>query len=156
MKQFANTPGQAPLMQSFQKFNGMGYKESMEVMEALPQWTYVPASGPPQQLAWAEVGEYWITAGSDEPYDALVKEAMTFLKSINYPYMVIGHRTPVGQRRIQFVILHNDPARYAAEDAKLYANQQWVSLMGKFTKLLAEMKHTTWRYRGELSYQGTP
>jgi hypothetical protein len=156
MKQFNNTPGQAALLQAFATFNGMPWKEEMEVMEAVAEWTYVPAAGPPRLALWAEVGEYWLTAGSDEQYNALVKDAMALLKSIDYPFMVVGHRTPLGKRRTQFVILHSDPARYAAEEAKLYNNPQWLALVGRFTAHMAEMKHRTWRYRTELSYRATP
>jgi hypothetical protein len=156
MKQFANTPGQTALMQAFQKFNGMQMKEAMEVMAPVAEWSYTPAAGPPQLPAWAEVGEYWLVGGVEEPYDRVVKDAIAFLKSINYPFMIIGNRTPVGERRVQFVILHSDPARYAAEDARLNANPKWQALVARFMPLMADMKLTTWRSRRELSYLGTP
>jgi hypothetical protein len=156
MKQFNNTPGQAALMQAFQKFNGMKLKEESEVMMQVKEWSYMPASGPPQQPGWALVGEYWQVSGSDEQYDRVVKDAIAFLKSINYPFMIIGNRTPVGQRRAQFVIVHSDPARYAAEDARLNNHPQWQALVARFMPLLADMKTTTWRSRRELSYFGTP
>jgi hypothetical protein len=156
IRQFANTPGEAALTQAFRKLNGMQLKETIEVMAPAAEWTYVPASGPPPQPAYAQVYEYWLVAGSDEEYDRIVREAIAIIKSINYPFMIIGNRTPVGQRRVQFVWLHSDPARFVAEEARLMRNPQWQALVGRVTPLIADMNSTTWRARSELGYRGMP
>ncbi|MGQ0816145.1 MAG: hypothetical protein ACT4O1_17080 [Gemmatimonadota bacterium] len=155
MRQFENTPGQSVLMQAFGKFTGMHYREENEVLQFMPAWSYMPAGmTQPPSYAWAEVAEYWMVAGSDEQYEQLVKEALAVLRSINYPFMIAGYRTPVGKRRNQFVVLYDDPGRYAAAQASLEKNPQWQALGVRFMGIVSDMQMTVWRFRPELSFMG--
>jgi hypothetical protein len=148
--EFANTPGQAVLTQAFEKLTGMRYTEETEVMQPIAAWSYTPATMP--RIAYAEVIEYWPVAGSEEQFDKAVKEAVAILKSSNYPFLTLGNKTPAGRRRVQFIVLHDDPGKLAAADAKLQANPQWQALGARFMSLIVDMKTTQWRLRPELSY----
>jgi hypothetical protein len=152
MRQFDNTPGQALLVQAFQKFNGLHLREEIEVLQFVPEWSYTPANLTQQPPAWVEVFEYWQVAGSDDQFDKIVKDMMSFLKTVNYPFMVLGNRTPVGRRRSQFVVVFDDPAKFAAEQARLERNAQYQALGQRLMAVIFDMQTSRWRYRPELSY----
>ncbi|MGQ0560977.1 MAG: hypothetical protein ACT443_03780 [Gemmatimonadota bacterium] len=156
MREFENTPGHAVLMQAFQKFNGMHFREESEVMQPVKEWSYFPAGVIQPPMAFAEVIEYWTIGGSDEQFDALAREGIAVLKAANYPFAVLGHRTPVGERRAQFVVLYDDAGRHATADAALDRNAQWQALGARVMPLLVDMQTAIWRYRAELSYLPQP
>lgn len=154
MRQFDNTPGQAVLMQAFQKMAGMHYREEDEVMQNVADWSYMPAA--PGQAMWAEVIDYWVVGGSDEQFDKMTKEGIAILRSINFPFVVFGSRAPIGRLRKQFVILFDDPGKYAAVNAQLEHNAQWQALGVRFMPILVDMQTTRWRARPDLSYHPKP
>ena len=154
MRQFEQTPGQAVLMQALQKLTGIPYREETEVLQYVAEWSYAPSNAPTAMTAntWVEVIEYWALPGMDAQFDAATKEAIGILRSTNYPFVVLGNRTPIGKRRVQFVVVIDDLAKHAAVQDRLEKNPQWQAMGARFRNLVVDVQTSRWRYRPELSY----
>ncbi|NIM50604.1 MAG: hypothetical protein GTN62_09770 [Gemmatimonadales bacterium] len=163
VRQFQGTDGEKTLNEAFQAMMSIDDRiVSNEVIEHVRESSY-PAPDGVQQLAWAEVGEYWIKSGKEEEFDALTGEFLAFLKRIGYRYEISANRVRLGDvgRRL-FVTFYDDRSNFFGPNsieslmAEKGGAEEWQDIVTRFMDLITDAKVTHLAYRPEMSYWPMP
>ncbi|MFQ5747497.1 MAG: hypothetical protein ACE5HF_09815 [Gemmatimonadota bacterium] len=163
-RQFAGTPGEAAMAEAFQAFGTVPHQATSEILEFVPEWMYMPGGesageGAEPELKVAHVHDEWVRSGQEEAYDALSKDFIAFLKDIEYPYMVHGHRTRIGPQRMVWVVFADELAGYYSDDNWMGlieehgASERWQELDARFNDLVARWDHSDYTYKADMSYR---
>ena len=159
MRQFEDTPGQAKFGEAMQTFGTLNARlSSREIIEEVADWTYTPATGP-MQPGGAHVSFYWLKPNMDEEFDALVKDFIAFLKELDSPYQVIGHRVRFGDpSRVDFVTVFDNIGNfYGVNDLEALvekhgAGEKYGALVGRFVQMVEKIDEFDVSHEVALSY----
>ena len=136
-----------------------GRKKSSEIVEVVPAWGYLPASGGVSEYSMAMVGEYWLKPGVAEQWDALVADYIAFLQDVEYPYQIIAYRVRMGDegRRVFATVYDTQEAYYGVNSVETLAAQKgktdaWDAILARFIQLIVDAKQTDVAYVPAMSY----
>ena len=165
MSRFQGTAGEAMVAEAMQAFQNVGIRSTVaEVLEVVPEWTYLPAGMtelPAAPAANANVFEVFVKNGAEQQFDELVKEFYGFFKEMGYAFPIIGHRVILGEARTSFVTPYDDRAAFFGEGdinalvMKHGAGARWQELLGKMSQLTTAANiPSDWVYMPDMSYVG--
>jgi hypothetical protein len=130
---------------------------SNEIVQELPQYSYVPASE--TQFTGASVAEVRILSGKGAAYDTARRDFVAFRKKIGYPYAVRAFRVIAGETRDIYVTYFDSREKFFGVNAqaglveKAGAGAEWQALAGRLTASMDRQWDTKlWSFNPALSY----
>jgi hypothetical protein len=159
MRQFEGTSGQPTLTKAFEMLNAVGSTTLSEmVLEHVPAWSRETAMDM-TTLPHAHVDEIWLRAGTEQEFDAVMKEVVAFLGEVGYVYPVHGYRPRLGGTGEHFIVTFFDTrADYYGEQElerlveKKGATEKWQSLLAQFSSLATRAHHYDSNHQPNMSY----
>ena len=160
-RRFKGTPGEALLQEAFAALGQIGSSDNKsELVMSVPAWSYDAASE--YDIGFAEINEYWIKAGEEEAFGALVTDALAIFKDVGYPYSFAGHRVRFGDNRVVFVTWYDDKSKYFGEHSleahveSAGRSEDWAKVGERFVQLVDRTQEQHITYRPELSFEASP
>ena len=157
---FAGSPGEAMAQEAMGMFMKAAPElVSIEVVEGVPAWTYVPEGTVDGENPNAKVHSFWLKPGDDEAFDALVKEFMAFFKEVGHSYPIYGSRVRFGDAsRVNFLEWFDSQENYYGIndlEKKIEAKgmgEQWQELLGRLGDFISRSDESDIMWRADLSY----
>lgn len=159
MRQFANTPGQATLMQAFEQLNAVASTTVSDmVSEQVTAWSRETALDM-STLPHAHVDEVWLKGGVEEQHDALMKEFVAFLSEMGYVYPVLTFRPRLGGTgEHQIVTLFDSRENFYGKNnldrliEQKGATDRWTTMLTRFSQMITKAHHFDSDYKPNMSY----
>ncbi len=131
------------------------------VTQHMPSWS----NGEPNMTTHpdAHVDEVWLKPGTEQAYDAIMKEFLAFVAEMGYPYPVQGYRHRLGGTGEHYIVTFFDNRAnfYGANKLdrlieKKGATERWQGLLTRFSTLITRAHHYDSDYRANMSYVPPP
>jgi hypothetical protein len=160
MRAFQGTAGEAKLMEAMEEFGTLDFDVlSREVVEAPPDWRYMPENPYAEETPIARVYESWMKPGTEMKADEITKEWVAYLKEVGYGYEAFGLRVHFGDvSRLIYVTYIDNEANYFGANSLMKLveekgfSEKWGDLGERWNKLIRRYDETTWTHRADLSY----
>lgn len=163
IRQFQGTPGQATLDEAFQTLNAISSTTlSDQVIQKVRTWSREVPPGS-AELPHAHVDEIWLKGGTEDQYDALMKEMIAFVNEIGYAYPIDGYRPRLGGTGQHFVVTFFDNREnfYGAKNLDRLveqkgATERWQGMLARFSQLATRATHYDADFLPNMTYMPPP
>jgi nucleotide-binding universal stress UspA family protein len=159
MRQFQGTEGEEKLQEAIQEFYRLDTRVvASEVLEHVKEWSYQPEASE-RTKGFANITEFWLKSGKEQQYGELVKDVVTVLEEIGYPYPITGHRVHFGDSgRTVFVTWYDDRASYYGVNSlerllrEKDALARWGELLSRLPELVLDLSDRDATIKPRMSY----
>ncbi len=160
VREFQGTDGEALMGEAFAKFAGLDITGSNSLSRTMPEWSYIPEDGMPEEdLQGARVFQTWVRGDHEEAFDENAKAVAALLGEIGLPYPVLASRVVFGEGGlVTFALLHDGLANLYGENSfggyleRSGTGEKWGELFQARREMIRRNDAFDVNYRADLSY----